>query len=80
LRQIEAAAVRSDRTPGESVLEVENLPRITRIHNLELKRADTVETRGGRSQPAQSEVPPGWTRAEFLLSIYFESPKKNGEQ
>ena len=48
------------------LLELENLPRITRVHQLELKRA---ESRGPRSE---TELPPGWARAEFILSIYFE--------
>jgi len=48
------------------LLEVENLPRITRIHNMEIKRSDE---RGG---PSRSELPPGFMRADFTLSIYFE--------
>jgi type IV pilus assembly protein PilO len=49
------------------LLEVENLPRITRIHNLEMKRGD--DRRGSSRGP---ELPPGSMRAEFTLSIYFE--------
>jgi type IV pilus assembly protein PilO len=48
------------------LLELENLPRITRVHQMDLKRADT----GPRI--AQGEMPPGSTLAEFTLSIYFE--------
>jgi type IV pilus assembly protein PilO len=47
------------------LLESENLPRITRIHNMELKRADE---RG----PNRQMLPPGFMRADFTLSIYFE--------
>lgn len=48
------------------LLEVENLPRITRIHNMEMKRSES------RTGPNRSDLPPGSTRAEFTLSIYFE--------
>ncbi len=48
------------------LLELENLPRITRIHQMELKR---TEIRGPRQD---RDLPPGWARAEFILSIYFE--------
>lgn len=51
------------------LLELENLPRITRIHQMDLKRAD-----GGPRQ-ASGELPPGSTLANFTLSIYFESRK-----
>lgn len=48
------------------LLEVENLPRITRMHNMQIKRG------GERSGPNRTELPPGYMRAEFTLSIYFE--------
>lgn len=48
------------------LLELENLPRITRVHQMELKRA----TDGSRSA---ENLPPGSTAANFTLSIYFES-------
>lgn len=61
------------------LLELEKLPRITRIHNMELKRGQAAATtRQGRNAPPVAELPPGWMRAEFLLSIYFESSVANG--
>jgi len=48
------------------LLEVENLPRITRLHNLQMKRGDE------RNGPNRTELPAGFMRAEFNLSIYFE--------
>ena len=45
------------------LLELEKLPRITRIHELHLER---VSVRG-RNNPV-----PGLMKAEFVLSIYFE--------
>lgn len=52
------------------LLELENLPRITRIHQMDLKRAD--------SAPRQvTDLPPGSTLANFTLSIYFESRSQN---
>jgi type IV pilus assembly protein PilO len=48
------------------LLELENLPRITRIHQLKLERASVKTT------SAKEELPPGSMVAEFTLSIYFE--------
>lgn len=45
------------------LLELENLPRITRVHALHLERA-------GRT--AQADTAPHAMKAEFTLSIYFE--------
>ncbi|MCA9296581.1 MAG: type 4a pilus biogenesis protein PilO [Phycisphaerales bacterium] len=64
------------------LLELEELPRITRIHDMELVRAGFAES-GGRSNKRKrtqtsmssasaDELPPGTMRAEFTLSIYFE--------
>lgn len=47
------------------LLELENLPRITRVHQLTLER---MTARGA----ARSELTPGAMSAEFVLSIYFE--------
>ena len=47
----------------EFLLQLENLPRITRIHAMSLSRLD------GESTDA---ITPGGMRAEFTLSIYFE--------
>lgn len=49
------------------LLELENLPRITRVHQMELKRADHTPKK------STGELPPGSTLANFTLSIYFES-------
>ncbi len=48
------------------MLELENLPRITRIHELALERS----SKPGSS--AASSAPQGSMKAEFTLSIYFE--------
>jgi type IV pilus assembly protein PilO len=47
------------------LLELESLPRITRIHEMKLERANTRAASSG-------ELPPGAMRAEFTLSIYFK--------
>ena len=44
---------------------LENLPRITRMHNLRIDRI------GGGGVANVDETPPGSMRAEFTLSIYF---------
>lgn len=49
------------------LLELENLPRITRIHKLKLER---LGRRGGGND---EDIRPGTAKAEFTLSIYFES-------
>ena len=48
------------------LLALESLPRITRIHQLKLERKTK-----GRSD---DEDPSGVMKADFVLSIYFESP------
>jgi type IV pilus assembly protein PilO len=48
------------------LLELENLPRITRIHQLKLERAN------GKGGPKDEDLPPGSMKAEFTLSIYFQ--------
>lgn len=48
------------------LLELENLPRITRAHQLKLERADN---KPGRDK---DQLPPGSMTAEFTLSIYFQ--------
>jgi type IV pilus assembly protein PilO len=55
------------------MLELENLPRITRMHQLKLARA------AGKPGTPQDEMPPGSMRAEFTLSIYFEPQAPKGE-
>lgn len=47
------------------LLELENLPRITRMHKLSIERAGS---KGSRN----SELPPNTMTADFVLSIYFE--------
>lgn len=51
------------------LLELENLPRITRMHQLKLERNN------GKSS-TDADIPPGWMKAEFVLSIYFEQRQK----
>ncbi|MHC5004750.1 MAG: type IV pilus inner membrane component PilO [Planctomycetota bacterium] len=53
----------------EFMLQLENLPRITRIHSMELARLEGSGSTGG--------VMPGAMRAEFTLSIYFEGSESN---
>lgn len=48
------------------LLELENLPRITRIHQVELQRAT------GKKEKGMEDLPPGSMAADFTLSIYFE--------
>ena len=48
------------------MLELENLPRITRIHEMKLERLNS----GGSSK--SESAPPGTLKAEFILSIYFQ--------
>lgn len=50
------------------LLELENLPRITRIHQLKMERMTT----GNGSD--NDSYDPGLMKAEFTLSIYFEQP------
>ena len=56
----------------EFLLELENLPRITRIHKLTLKRASI------HSRNRAEESAPGSVTAEFTLSIYYEDSTKLG--
>lgn len=52
------------------LLELETLPRITRMHMVKLTRLT------GKDATAE-DFPPGWMKADFTLSIYFE-PQKSG--
>jgi len=49
------------------LVELEKLPRITRVHQL------NVERLGRRARGTNEEIRPGTARAEFTLSIYFET-------
>lgn len=51
----------------EFLLQLENLPRITRIHNMELERISDSRRSGN------DDAPRGHMRTEFSLSVYFES-------
>jgi type IV pilus assembly protein PilO len=51
----------------EFMLQLENLPRITRIHSMELVRFDE------RAAATIDRFTPGAMRASFALSIYFEA-------
>ena len=55
------------------LLELEQLPRITRIHNLKIQRASGAQRRSGGRNRAVDELPEGSMIAEFTLSIYYES-------
>ena len=50
----------------EFELQLESLPRITRIHDMKLERLVNSDQKG-------SEITPGSMRAEFTLSIFFEA-------
>lgn len=60
----------------EFLLELENLPRITRLHQLKLERVDAKAEARMTKEEAQ-EVPPGGMKAEFTLSIYFQPQGSN---
>lgn len=49
------------------LLDLEALPRITRVHTMTLERLDVMDKRKN-----DEPLPPGSMRAEFTLSIYFE--------
>jgi Tfp pilus assembly protein PilO len=51
----------------EFMLSLENLPRITRIFDLKLKKITQL------SGPTKDALPPGSVKADFTLSIYFSS-------
>lgn len=53
------------------LLELENLPRITRMHQCKLTRASD-----GKATPEDDELPPGSMKAEFILSIYFDTQQR----
>ena len=48
------------------LLELENLPRITRVHQMKIVKA--VPLAGDQAD----QLPPGSMKSEFILSIYFE--------
>lgn len=56
------------------LLELEKLPRITRIHELKLERFTTDSRRRGDDE----RIVPGTMKAEFSLSIYFEPQGGSG--
>ncbi len=53
------------------LLELENLPRITRIYQM------TIEKASAKGGPEDEGLPPGSMKAEFTLSIYFEPQTMN---
>ena len=53
----------------EFMLALENLDRITRIHQMSLSRPDKAKT-------TESGYPEGWVKSEFTLSIYFQPQSK----
>lgn len=52
----------------EFLLDLENLPRITRVHQMTLERMIKGDRR------SNDDAPEGRMTAEFILSIYFEAP------
>ena len=56
------------------LLELEALPRITRMHELKIRRV--MPTRSA----APTEIRPGTMRADFILSIYYEPESQRGGQ
>ena len=58
----------------EFLLGLENLPRITRIHEMKLERVTD------RNRRSDDEATPGMMKAEFLLSIYYQpGPEASAE-
>jgi type IV pilus assembly protein PilO len=53
------------------LLELEQLNRITRIHQLHIARAG-LEKRRGRSRDDHEEIPDGAMEADFVLSIFYQ--------
>jgi len=58
------------------MLELENLPRITRIYQLKLERAGSALTPSKKGE-VNEELPPGSMTTEFILSIYFEPQNRD---
>jgi type IV pilus assembly protein PilO len=54
------------------MLELENLPRITRMHQLKIERAVKKGMKEG-------DMPPGAMKASFILSIYFQSKQSSAK-
>ncbi len=48
------------------LLELENLPRITRVHQMKIEKAQPL------AGDKDDQLPPGSMKTEFVLSIYFE--------
>jgi len=59
------------------MLELENLPRITRIYQLKLERAGSDLMPSKKGEAAEGELPPGSMTTEFILSIYFEPQNRD---
>lgn len=55
------------------LLELEQLQRITRVHQLKIWRAGLAKKKGRPGDPAETELPMGAIDTEFVLSIYYES-------
>lgn len=53
------------------LLELENLPRITRVHQMKIEKAQPV------AGDKDDQLPPGSMKTEFVLSIYFEPQGSN---
>jgi type IV pilus assembly protein PilO len=59
------------------LLKVEQLPRVTRILDLTLKRNDEKEKRGPKDKRELEEKKPAMT-SQFTLSIYFQDDTNQG--
>lgn len=55
------------------LLELEQLQRITRVHQLKIWRAGLAKRRSRPGEPKPEEAPLGAIETEFVLSIYYES-------
>jgi len=55
------------------LLELEQLQRITRVHQIKIWRADLAKKKGRPGSPEPEVLPRGAIDTEFVLSIYYES-------
>ncbi|MGI9013942.1 MAG: type 4a pilus biogenesis protein PilO [Phycisphaerales bacterium] len=58
------------------LLELEQMPRITRVHNMVINKAGTGKRRSSRPSNDQTPVAEGAMEAAFTLSIYYESSRR----
>lgn len=58
------------------LLDLEQIPRITRVHQLKIVRAGAGRLRTMRGPNRNQKMPEGSMEAEFILSIYYEAARK----